>query len=628
MNKFIKTASAMLIALSMAAPVFAAPTDDTTDTTTSNTTSNSASAVTAPKFSYINTENYAWAKDYINAMAEKGLISGYEDGTFRPDNDVTRLEALSLFARAMGSNDEANAEVLKIAHDKYDAVIKNYDLKWGTDEIAYLMYKGALKKTDLDTYLKDEEKDTPMKRYEAAIIITKAMGGEEKALSDLGVVLNYSDAREVPSNAIQYVSYATEAGIMEGMGEGLFSPNTAVKRSQMAVMLSRTVDKTDYLFMKVKLIGVDTSSKEISIRNSDGEENKVAYTDNTSIKSVGSESQAKDLDINVDAVLTFSQNALVGIDTISSQPDKTVKGKYVSYASTAGKTTIRITDEDGETQSYECGENLTVTYDGSPATVRSFTKGDSITLELVNGKIASIIGENKTTTITGAFVEKLDITDGVKMTISHGDSAYNGKTFDVSSDVIVKKNDAPLGLDSIYNGDKVNLTLEYGVITKIIATSTKKTVEGTIRELTISTQSTMTVKVKDEEVTYQVPKDVEILINGEEGSLYDFRVGDLVKITIESDAIISIVAASTQESSGHVTGVVTAFNSSFGVITIKPDDSESTIQIYAKDDTTKFITADGVTKKMSNIKTGQTIDVRGTVSNGVFIGKLVIIVSE
>ncbi|MGN0106313.1 MAG: hypothetical protein ACI4A5_01280, partial [Hominilimicola sp.] len=317
-----------------------------------------------------------------------------------------------------------------------------------------------------------------------------------------------------------------------------------------------------------------------------------------------------------------------GVDTLSSQPDKTVKGKYVSYASTAGKTTIRITDEEGETQSYECAENITVTYDGSPATVRSFTKGDSITLELVNGKIASIIGENKTTTITGAIVENLDVTDGVKMTISHGDSAYNGKTYEVSSDVTVKKNDATVGLDSIYKGDKVNLTLEYGVITKVVATSTKKTVEGTIRELTISTQSTMKVAVKNEEFTYQVPKDVEILINGEEGSLYDFRVGDLVKITIESDAITKIVATSTQESSGHVTGVVTAFNTSFGVITIKPDDSESTVQVYAKDDTTKFVTADGALKKMNNIKVGQTVDVRGTVSNGVFIGKLVVIVSE
>ena len=91
-------------------------------------------------------------------MAGKGFISGYEDNTFRPDNDVTRLEALSLFARAMGSNDSANTELLEIAHDKFDSVIKEYGLKWGTDEIAYLMYKGALKKTDLDTYLKDDEK--------------------------------------------------------------------------------------------------------------------------------------------------------------------------------------------------------------------------------------------------------------------------------------------------------------------------------------------------------------------------------------------------------------------------------------------------------------------------------------
>lgn len=621
MNKFIKTAAVMLIALSMTAPVFAAPTDNT-----DNTVSDTASS----RFSDINTDDFAWARTYINSMAQKGLISGYEDGTFRPDNDVTRLEALSLFARAMGSNDKANSAVVEIAHEKYDAILKNYGLKWGTDEIAYLMYKGALKKADLDTYLKDEEKDTPMKRYEAAIIITKAMGGEEKALADLGVVLDYTDAREVPSNAIQYVSYATEAGIMEGMGDGLFSPNTPVKRSQMAVMLSRTVDKTDYTFSKMKLISLDTATREITAKDSDGEVKKYTYTDETSMKNLGDSVQPKDIDLNVDAVFTFAGDTLVGVETLSSQPDKTVKGKYMSYASTLGRTTIKITDEDGEIQSYECGENLTVTYDGSPATVRSFTKGDSITLELVNGKIASIIGENKTTTISGAIVENIDITEGVKITITHGDNAYNGKTYEVSSDVLVKKNDATIGLDGIYNGDKVNLTLEYGVITKIFATSSKKVVEGTITSITIATQPTMTVKIKNEELTYQIPKNIEILINGEEGTLYDFRNGDLVKITIESDAITRIVATSTQESAGRIIGVVTAINSSYGVISILPESaSEGEVkQVFCNDDSTSFVTAGGKTKKMKDVKVGQSVDVRGNVSNGVFIGTLLVIEGE
>lgn len=632
MKKFIQTVLALTLALSMTLPVFAEPDDSTdTDTDTELTdteTDTDTDTDTDSRFSDIDTEDFAWARSYINAMAEKGLISGYEDGTFRPDNEVTRLEALSLFARAMGSNDEVNEPLLEIAHDMYDEVISDYGLSWGEDEIAYLMYKGALKKTDLDTYLKDNEKNTAMKRYEAAIIITKAMGGEDEALDELGVVLDYTDARDVPSNAIQYVAYATDAGIMEGMGDGTFSPNTEVKRSQMAVMLSRTVDKTDYSFYKVKLTDIDTTEKILTVTN-DGDEETYDYTDSTTMKNMGDEVQPDVLDMSVDAIITLSGDELVSVDTLSSEPDQTISGKYVNYATTSGKTTVRITTDDGETVGYECSEDLTVTYDGSPATVRSFTKGDAITLELVNGKIANIIGGTKTTKISSAIVESMDISsDDITITISHGDDEYNGMTYTVSSDVSVKKNSVTVGLDSIYVGDKVTLTLEYGVITGIVATSTKKTVEGTIKSLTISTQSTMVVSVDGEEETYQIPSDVEILINDEEGSLYDFRVGDAVKLTLESDAITKIVATTTQESSGHITGVVTAFNSSYGVITVKPDDSSSTTQIYAKDDTTKFITAEGTTKKMSNISVGQTVDIRGTVSNGVFVAKLVVIVSD
>ncbi|MCH5210039.1 MAG: S-layer homology domain-containing protein [Oscillospiraceae bacterium] len=615
MKKCIRAAIAGLVTLAMAIPVFAEP----------------ANTEALSRFSDINTDNFSWARGYIEAMAEKGLITGYEDGTFRPDNDVTRLEALSLFARAMGSVDPVNEPIIKIAHEKYDSIIDGYNLRWGTNEIAYLMYRGALKRADLDTYLKGNEKDTPMKRYEAAIIITKAMGGEEKALSDLGVALDYTDSREVPSNAIQYVAYASEAGIMEGMGEGSFSPNTEVKRSQMSVMLSRTVDKTGYSFRRMKLMNVNSDKREITVIDEDGEENKYVYTDDTVMRRMGDETQPKDLDTNLDAIFVFSDKTLVGVEVISAVPDKTVRGQYVSYVTTSGKTTIRVTDEEGETQSYECAGNIVVTYDGSPATVRSFTKGDIIILSLVDGKVAAITGETKTSTISGAIVEKLDIANGVKMTISHGNSVYDGQTYEVSEDVTVKKNDATTGLDSIYTGDRVTLTLQYGVITKISATSSKKTVEGTIKALTIaSPNSTMTVRVDSEDKEYEIPRDVEILINGDEGSLYDFRIGDLVKITVESDAIIKIVATSTQESSGSMKGVVTAINTSFGVVSIMPEgvtDGEAR-NVYCKDETTTFVSVDGKSKKMKDVKVGQTVRVDGTVSNGVFVGKLFTIVAE
>ena len=598
MKRAIKTASAILLALAMTTPAFAAPTDTDTTTDTPIATPTAAPS-TSTRFTDINSEEFAWAKSYINDMAGKGFISGYEDNTFRPDNDVTRLEALSLFARAIGSNDSANTE------------------------FAYLMYKGALKKTDLDTYLKDDEKDTPMKRYEAAIIITKAMGGEEKALSELGVVLDYTDAREVPSNAIQYVSYATDAGIMEGMGEGLFSPNTAVKRSQMAVMLSRTVDKTNYTFEKNKITAVDTENKTITATNSKGKETQYTYTDSTVIKSLGDEIQASRLVSGVEAVFVKSGNTLV------SEPDRTITGRFVNSSVKSGVVSIKIKpDNSEENETYECASNISVTYDGSPATVRSFADGDVVTVNLVNGKIASLAGESKTTTISGATIENMEIGDDIKITISHGNDAYNGKTYAVSSDVVVKKNTSTVDLSSIYKGDKVTLTLKYGVITQINATSSTKVIEGTIQSLTIATKSIMVVKVDNKEQTYEIPSGVQILINGEEKTLYDFRVGDIVKLTVESDAITKIVATSTQESSGSMSGVVTGINTSYGVISVQPEGSTDSKQAFCKDGNTTFVTAAGIAKKMKDIKVGQKVEIKGTISGGVFIGKLVVIVSE
>ena len=291
-----------------------------------------------------------------------------------------------------------------------------------------------------------------------------------------------------------------------------------------------------------------------------------------------------------------------------------------------------ITDEDQTLdaldEGYECASNISVTYDGSPATVRSFADGDVVTVNLVNGKIASLAGESKTTTISGATIEDMEIGDDIKITISHGNDAYNGKTYAVSSDVVVKKNTSTVDLSSIYKGDKVTLTLKYGVITQINATSSTKVVEGTIQSLTIATKSIMVVKVDNKEQTYEIPSGVQILINGEEKTLYDFRVGDIVKLTVESDAITKIVATSTQESSGSMSGVVTGINTSYGVISVQPEGSTDSKQAFCKDGNTTFVTAAGIAKKMKDIKVGQKVEIKGTISGGVFIGKLVVIVSE
>ena len=100
-----------------------------------------------------------------------------------------------------------------------------------------------------------------MTRGEAAVIITKAMGGEAAATADSAVSLHYKDAREIPTNLLQYVKFVTDEGIMNGIDDAFCASGT-VTRSQIAVMLSRVIERCDYSFRKARINSVDEEVRE------------------------------------------------------------------------------------------------------------------------------------------------------------------------------------------------------------------------------------------------------------------------------------------------------------------------------------------------------------------------------
>lgn len=53
-------------------------------------------------------ESY-WASGYIAAIAEKGVISGYADGSFKPDNPVTCQQLLKMLVCAWGWKEDAES---------------------------------------------------------------------------------------------------------------------------------------------------------------------------------------------------------------------------------------------------------------------------------------------------------------------------------------------------------------------------------------------------------------------------------------------------------------------------------------------------------------------------------------
>ena len=47
------------------------------------------------------TSSYDWAKDAIDTLVNNKIVEGYPDGTFKPGNNITKQEAITLFALSL-----------------------------------------------------------------------------------------------------------------------------------------------------------------------------------------------------------------------------------------------------------------------------------------------------------------------------------------------------------------------------------------------------------------------------------------------------------------------------------------------------------------------------------------------
>ena len=70
--------------------------------------------------------NDAWYRSYVASAVNNGLISGYPDGTFKPDNQITRAEVMTIIWRIMSSNNVLSASAVSPAPYADDAAIPEF----------------------------------------------------------------------------------------------------------------------------------------------------------------------------------------------------------------------------------------------------------------------------------------------------------------------------------------------------------------------------------------------------------------------------------------------------------------------------------------------------------------------
>lgn len=174
-----------------------------------------------------------WAMRYIASLASKRVFEGYEDGTFKPDKSVSRIEAITAAVRLMGLREQAESATemaTKLNFKDADKIPA-----WAVGYVAVALENDLFTESD-DSVQPSKEAD----RLWATTLLVKALKLESEAKAKMNTQLTFKDAKQIPAGSVGYVQVAIEKGLVDGFEDNTFRPNQNVTRAQLAALLDRT----------------------------------------------------------------------------------------------------------------------------------------------------------------------------------------------------------------------------------------------------------------------------------------------------------------------------------------------------------------------------------------------------
>ncbi|MDD4237579.1 MAG: S-layer homology domain-containing protein [Desulfotomaculaceae bacterium] len=166
-----------------------------------------------------------WAKDIIEALLAKGIVTGYNDEEFMPDNSITRAEYSTLLVRMQGI---AVGQPAAATFSDVDSSDWSYGYVEAAANAGIVTgYEGAFRPNDTIT------------REEMATMAVRALqlsvGTSELAFTDAGSVSDWARG---------YVSTAVSEGIILGDKDaGTFRPQDNSTRAEAAAVIYRMYNK-------------------------------------------------------------------------------------------------------------------------------------------------------------------------------------------------------------------------------------------------------------------------------------------------------------------------------------------------------------------------------------------------
>ncbi|XID94912.1 S-layer homology domain-containing protein [Paenibacillaceae bacterium WGS1546] len=183
-----------------------------------------------PTYAFTDTAGH-WAEKQIGRAAALGIVSGYPDGSFRPNNPVTRAEFIVMLANAL-SLDEGEAPPSLTYSDAEAIGI------WARRAVALSTRAGIITGYEDGTF----RPNTYIVRAEMAVMIARTLSPSPTDRAALNPVTGFTDDEDIPQWAKSGVEAVREQGLMQGRGGNRFVPDAPSTRAEAAVLLLRLLE--------------------------------------------------------------------------------------------------------------------------------------------------------------------------------------------------------------------------------------------------------------------------------------------------------------------------------------------------------------------------------------------------
>lgn len=409
--------------------------------------------VSAATFSDIN--EVSWASSTIQAVSDKGLINGYEDGTFRAKNNVTYSEAMVMIYNLMDKTGNLKASATNTL-PIYQSVLNTYKIPtWSQSTVAYGLSAQILMAADLPKFTTDGVSN-PATRQDVAVMFGRALSEKYDIYAGTGV--NYNDSWRISDEAMPYVDLLTRLGIVTGDDNGNFNPTANITRAEMAVIMNKTYDLLTNELSNTgeitEIVNHDGDYYDIDVKMDSGERNKLSISDdNISIynKDGSREMPISSLTKGDRVSLVFDGLVITKIYLLDEEASAQEKYDAVGYIYSLKDGYLNLESENtGETTKYKINTNCTYYLDGKKTTESAIKdviddNSDKYVYaglytetknEKVDGERQDVLYANAVyVTVKDEYTQTGEVTDFTSTTVSYKASGSNArKSADFASD--------------------------------------------------------------------------------------------------------------------------------------------------------------------------------------------------